>query len=53
VEDVLEVPEDSVHKPELVINAAQAEYIVGEGIYHDHDLLLLDLKKIFGHVLHD
>ena len=53
VEDVLEMPEDSIHKPESVIDAVQAEYIAGEGMYNDHDLLLLDLGTIFAHVLHD
>jgi purine-binding chemotaxis protein CheW len=52
VEDVLEVPEDSIHKPESVIDAVQVEYIAGEGMYNDHDLLLLDLRTIFAHLLH-
>lgn len=47
VEDVLEILEDQIHTPETVIDAEYTDYIAGESTYKDHELIILDLGKLF------
>jgi purine-binding chemotaxis protein CheW len=51
VEDVLEIPEEQIHKPESVIESELTDYIVGESTYKEDELLILDLGKIFEKLL--
>jgi len=51
VEDVLEIPEDHIHAPGSAINSDRTDYLVGESIYKEHALRILDLKKIFEKLL--
>jgi len=51
VEDVLEVPEDDIHVPASEIDAAKATFVLGEMLYHEHHLIVLDLHKIFDAIL--
>ncbi len=51
VEDVLEVPEESIQLAPSVLEVEFAEYIIGEATYKGHNLTLLDLKKIFRNLL--
>ena len=53
VEDVLEIPEDQILKPGSVLDAKQADYIVGETRYKGHELILLALGNIFENLLRD
>ncbi len=53
VEDVLELPEDQIQAPSSVLDSEYADYIAGEAAYKGHDLILLDLAKIFKHLVHD
>ena len=47
VEDVLEIPADQILKSSSEVNARLTEYIMGEVRYKNHELILLNLEKIF------
>jgi purine-binding chemotaxis protein CheW len=51
VEDVLEIPEDHIHESGAVIDSDRTDYIAGESMYKEHELILLDLGKIFENLL--
>lgn len=47
VEDVLEVPENTIHEPASAVDTVKAAFVAGEMLYKEHPLVLLDLGKIF------
>jgi purine-binding chemotaxis protein CheW len=51
VEDVLEIPEDHISKPGSGIGSERTEYVVGESMYKEHELIILDIGKIFEKLL--
>ncbi len=51
VENVIELPEESLAFAESVGNSGIAEYIIGGTCYHDQEVMLLDLEKMFAHLL--
>ncbi|GAK51490.1 chemotaxis signal transduction protein [Candidatus Moduliflexus flocculans] len=51
VENVMELPEESFVLMESVGNAPNAEYVIGGTRYHEQDVVLLDLEKMFTHLL--
>jgi purine-binding chemotaxis protein CheW len=51
VEDVLEIPEEQISKPVSAIDSERTDSIVGEASYKDHELIILDLEKIFEKLL--
>lgn len=51
VEDVLEIPEDHISKPGSGVDSGRTEYVVGESTYKEHELIILDVGRIFGKLL--
>lgn len=51
VEDVLEIPGDTIHEPVSAIDPSRAAYIAGESTYHGETIILLDLGGIFEKLL--
>lgn len=51
VENVLDVPEDSLALMETVGNSRIAAYVIGGTRYHEQDVVVLDLEKMFAHLL--
>jgi len=51
VEDVLEIPEDQINKPGSGIDSEPTEYLGGESAYKEHELIILNLGKIFEKLL--
>lgn len=51
VEDVLEVPEDTIHEPASGLDSTRAAYVIGETPYKEQTLIILDLRKIFEELL--
>ncbi|GER93265.1 chemotaxis protein CheW [hot springs metagenome] len=47
VEDVLDIPTSSTKQPLSTLNNAVKEYVVGEIIYRDKSVTILDVEKIF------
>jgi purine-binding chemotaxis protein CheW len=53
VEDVLEIPEESISHSTPVLDDEMAKYIIGESRYKTQDMILLDLDRIFDALLKD
>lgn len=51
VEDVLEIPENQIIQALSGLRAEYDEYVLGEATYHQHELLLLDVAKLFANLL--
>lgn len=51
VEDVLEMPEEQISRPVSALDSERVGYIVGETSYKGHELIILDLRKIFEKLL--
>ena len=51
VEDVLEMPEDQISKSVSVLDSERVDYILGEATYKNHELIILNLGKIFENLL--
>lgn len=51
VEDVLEVPENTIHEPVSRLDSARATFVIGETLYKEQMLILLDLGMIFEELL--
>jgi len=51
VENVIELPEESFVLIEAVGNSRLAAYVIGGTRYREQDVMLLDLEKIFTHLL--
>jgi purine-binding chemotaxis protein CheW len=51
VEDVLEIPRETIHAPVSSLDSSRAAYVAGESTYHGQTLMLLDLGKIFEELL--
>jgi purine-binding chemotaxis protein CheW len=51
VENVIELAEESLAFAESVGYSGMTEYVIGGTCYHDQDVMLLDLDKMFAHLL--
>jgi purine-binding chemotaxis protein CheW len=51
VEDVLEIPVDALHEPPSELQHTETTFVAGETHYNGHQLILLELGKMFECIL--